>query len=83
MRLYVLTLLPLALVAAVDRTPHPAPPHPTTSDSAAPVRLPPALLVKLDGDKPSEPLSLTGLDVDVVINGYLSRTSMTMRCWSS
>ncbi len=42
------------------------------------VRVPPALLVKVADDKPSEPLTVDRVDVQVVITGFLAETTTTL-----
>ncbi len=51
---------------------HSSPPRPGSR------RLPPALMVKVDKKKPSEPLGVTKLAVKTRIFGFLAETSMTM-----
>ncbi len=41
-------------------------------------RVPPALLVKIAENEPSEPLAVAKLDVQVVITGFLSETTTTL-----
>jgi hypothetical protein len=56
-----------------DDSPRGAPPQPTAA-----VRVPPALLVKIADTKPSEPLAVAKVDVQVVITGFLAETTTTL-----
>lgn len=83
-------LLSLAAVAARPtdpRPPRPPAPSPSPSPTADPVRgrgalaevtRPPALLVELGDDQPSQPLRVTRADVRVVVRGFLAETSTTL-----
>src|SRR5262245_55642328 len=45
---------------------------------APPVRVPPALMVKIADDLPSEPLVLANARYEVVITGFLAETTATL-----
>ena len=83
----------LALTALVDLSCGGAPPAdtavaapsaatqtaiPASTVQGSTVQTPPALLVKISAEKPSEPLVIARADVDVVIAGFLAETTTTL-----
>lgn len=79
----VVVLVGLGLLAQKRPEPPVPTPTPATSPTPAPPRAdvaprPPALLAQVTPDRPSEPLAVTRLAVDVSITGFLARTRTTL-----